>query len=132
MQSQESTPDTSSSLINTNLDSSRETVDLSIYYLDLIECPLDPVHKVRRHRLPNHLLKCRKNFPTKQKCPFGHFFYLEQNEMANHLQNCPYKPRIVQAEEMQPQNMENEYNREQNIKYNYDVNNFTTEEPMWD
>jgi len=109
-----------------------EIVDFGIYYLDIVPCPLDPNHKLRRHRLPYHILKCRKNFPDKVQCPYGHYYYLEKQEMANHLQTCPHKPRTAQAEEMQPYNVQAQQARNENIKYNYDVDNYTIDEPYWD
>lgn len=109
-----------------------ELIDFSIYYLDIVQCPLDPNHKLRRHRLPYHLLKCKKKFPNKVQCPYGHYYYLEKHEMASHLQACSYKPRSVQAEEMQPYKVQAQRARNKNIVYNYDVDNYTIDEPYWD
>lgn len=115
-----------------NEQSNQEVNDFSIYYLDMVHCPLNPNHKLRRHRLPCHLLKCKKMFPDKIQCPYGHYYYLEKHEMANHLQTCPYKPRSVQAEEMQPYIVQAQRARNENIVYNYDVDNFEIDEPYWD
>jgi len=109
-----------------------EIVDFGIYYLDMVQCPLNPNHQLRRHRLPYHILKCRKNYPDKVQCPYGHYYYLEKQEMANHLQTCPHKPRTAQAEEMQPYKVQAQQARNENIKYNYDVDNYTIDEPYWD
>ncbi|VVC43382.1 TRM13/UPF0224 family, U11-48K-like CHHC zinc finger domain,Zinc finger C2H2-type [Cinara cedri] len=108
-----------------NILAKEELVDFSIYYLDLVECPLDPNHKLRRHRLPNHLMKCKKSFPNKIKCPYGHYFYTEKDEMANHLQICSYKPKISRVEVKPIQ-------KSKNINYNYDVDNYECQEPYWD
>ncbi|KAF0749269.1 Uncharacterized protein FWK35_00017086 [Aphis craccivora] len=115
-----------------NEQSNQEIIDFGIYYLDMVQCPLNPNHKLRRHRLPYHLLKCKKMFPNKIQCPYGHYYYLEKHEMANHLQTCPYKPRSVQAEEMQPYVVQAQRARNENIVYNYDVDNFEIDEPYWD
>jgi len=102
-----------------------EHLDLNIYYLNMVQCPLNPAHKLRRHRLPTHLVKCKKNFPDKVKCPYGHYYYLDKDKMAKHLQTCSYKPREAQFRETQ-------HNRNANIVYNYDVENFEIDEPYWD
>lgn len=114
-------------------DSSRkELVDFGIYYLDMVECPLNPDHKLRRHRLPYHLVKCRKNFPSKVQCPYGHYFFLEQHEMAHHLQICDHKSRTAEAEQTQPHKTNLEHIRNTNKTYNYDVENYQIGEPYWD
>lgn len=109
-----------------------EIVDFSIYYLDMVQCPLNPNHRLRRHRLPYHLVKCKKSFPNKVQCPFGHYYYLEKHEMANHLLTCPHKPRFAQAEEMQPHKVQAQQTKNENIVYNYDVENYQIDEPYWD
>jgi len=111
---------------------SSQEADFGTYYLDMVKCPLNPNHKLRRHRLPYHLLKCKKMFQDKIQCPYGHYYYSEKHEMANHLQTCSYKPRSVQAEEMQPYKVQDQQARNENIVYNYDVDNFEIDEPYWD
>lgn len=108
-----------------------EPMDFGIYYMDLIQCPLNPNHKLRRHRLPYHILKCKKHFPDKVQCPYGHYYYSNKEEMAHHLQICSHKPRMPQAEEMQPHVIEVQYSRKANINHNYDVNNYEIDEPFW-
>lgn len=112
--------------------SKQEAMDLSIYYLDMVMCPLNPTHQLRRHKLSQHLLKCRKSYPDKIQCPYGHFYYTDKDKMANHLQTCTFKPSISYTEEMQPHVQEARNAREKNIKYNYDVDNYTIDEPYWD
>lgn len=122
----------SSSQDSSSDSSKHDMVDLGIYYLDMVECPLNSLHLLRRHRLPYHLLKCKKNYPDKVQCPYGHYFYLDKHEMANHLQVCPNKPRIAQAEEMQPHSIQAQEARNQNIIKNYDIDNYEIDEPYWD
>lgn len=110
--------------------SKKEIIDFSIYYLDIVECPLNPHHKLRRHRLPYHLVKCKKNYPDKIPCPYGHYYYSEKHEMANHLLTCLHKPKTVQLED--PQVLQVQHVRDENIKYNYDVDNYEIDEPYWD
>lgn len=107
-------------------------VDLGIYYLDVVQCPLNPNHNLRRHRLPYHLNKCKKNFPDKVACPYGHYFYSNKEEMTSHLKVCPHKPACAQAEDMQPHITEAQLARSKYIKHNYDINNYKTDEPYWD
>lgn len=109
-----------------------EVIDFGIHYLDLVECPLNSNHKLRRHRLPYHLLKCKKDFPNKKQCPYGHYYYFDEHEMANHLQTCPHRPKVVQAEEMQPHILQAQHNRNKNLSHNYDVDNYNIDEPYWD
>lgn len=109
-----------------------ESIDFGIYYRDIVQCPLDPNHKLRRHRLPYHIIKCKENFPDKVQCPYGHYYYSNKKEMTDHLQICSHKPRMPQAEEMQPHMVEVQYSRQANINYNYDVNNYEIDEPYWD
>lgn len=112
--------------------SKQEIVDFGIYYLDMVMCPLDSNHKLRRHRLPYHLLKCKKNHPGKIQCPYGHYFYCDEHEMANHLQTCPHKPKMVLAEEMLPETIQTQHTRNDNLIHNYDVDNYKIDEPYWD
>lgn len=118
-------------LPNNSTPSKMESIDFGIYYMDVVQCPLDPNHKLRRHRLPYHILKCKKNFPDKVKCPYGHYYYSNKEEMAEHLQICSHKPRMPQAEEMQHM-LKVQYSRDANINYNYDVDNYKIDEPYWD
>ncbi|XP_050432678.1 gametocyte-specific factor 1 homolog [Adelges cooleyi] len=113
-------------------DEQQEVVDLDIHYLDMVECPLDPEHRLRRHRLSSHILKCRKNFPSKQRCPYGNYHYIEKQDMTKHLLVCPDKPQYIQAEAMQPHAIEATFKRTRNIQYNYDVDNHVPDEPYWD
>lgn len=129
MESQESNKDIQE--LN-NRSVKRESLDLSIFYLDIVECPLNPCHKLRRHRLGFHLMKCKKSFPDKIECPYDHYYYLDKHDMANHLQICPHKPKAPQAKESRTQVIESWNARSLNLSYNYDVNNFQTLEPSWD
>lgn len=65
-----------------NEPSNLEIIDFGIDYMDMVQCPLNPNHKLRRHNLPYHLVKCKKMFPDKIRCPYGHYYYLEKHEMA--------------------------------------------------
>lgn len=108
-----------------------EVVDFGIYYLDIVKCPLDPHHKLRRNRLPYHIAKCKKNFPDKECCPFNNTHYFDKCDMIKHLSTCPQKPKLILSS-MQSDLLQAERTRNENIVYNYDVNNHVTEEPYWD
>lgn len=110
----------------------KEIVDFGIYYQDLVECPLNPEHKLRRHKLPYHVEKCRKNFPDKVACPFDNSYYLDECDMAKHLISCPHKPKSILSSMKQPDLLRAEHARNTNIIYNYDVNNHIIDEPYWD
>lgn len=113
--------------------SNRELVDFGVYYLDIVQCPLNPNHKMRRQKLPYHMLICEKNFPEKTQCPFGHYYYAHNHEMANHLKICPHKPRIQAVEMQQHDIVQAQRERNKNILVNnYDDNNFKLDEPYWD
>lgn len=109
----------------------QDIVDLGIYYLDLLVCPLDFIHKVRRHRMPYHLLKCKKNFPDKILCPHGHFYYCDKHEMAKHVEICPFKPKMVQESQIQGVTQVQQAGPNC-LTHNYDVDNYKTDEPYWD
>lgn len=115
-----------------NNSSKQELVDFGIYYLDIVVCPLDSNHKLRRHRLPYHLVKCKKNYPDKIQCPYGHYYYCDKHEMANHLLTCPHKPKMVLAEEIHPEIIQAQHARNDNLIHNYDVDNYEIDEPYWD
>lgn len=104
--------------------SHREVVDLSVYYLDMVQCPLNPTHQLRRHKLLHHLVKCRKSYPEKIQSHDG--------QITNNLQTCSSKPKISNAGEMPPKILEVQNAMKKNINYNYDIDNFTIEEPFWD
>lgn len=120
-----------SSQESNSVSGNQEIVDLGNYYLDLVQCPLDPNHTLRRHRLPYHLFKCKKNFPNKVKCPYGHFYYADEHEMAHHLKICTHKPQVL-TEEIHANLLQSKQARNKNIKYNYDIENYKIDEPYWD
>lgn len=108
-----------------NLSSKEDHVDLGKHYLDIVLCPFDSNHKLRRHRMPYHLLKCKKNFPDKIQCPHNHLFYCDKNEMAKHVETCPFN--ILQTNETQTRQ-----DRACSLTHNYDLDNYKINEPYWD
>uniref|UniRef100_A0A0B6ZKG0 CHHC U11-48K-type domain-containing protein n=1 Tax=Arion vulgaris TaxID=1028688 RepID=A0A0B6ZKG0_9EUPU len=59
----------------------------------LIECPYDKAHMITPNRMPYHLIKCRKNFPTMDLavCPFDASHEVLKAELKYHMMNCPNK-----------------------------------------
>lgn len=57
---------------------------------ELIECPFDPVHLLRRKRMPYHIIKCSKNFNMKnfKICPFNYRHIVAKEEFESHMHHC--------------------------------------------
>lgn len=57
---------------------------------ELIACPFDPVHLLRRKRMPYHIIKCGKNFNKKdfRVCPFNSRHVVPKNDLESHLHQC--------------------------------------------
>lgn len=50
---------------------------------DLLECPYDKHHRILKHRMQVHLIKCRRNHPNVNKaiCPFNVTHVLNEPEL---------------------------------------------------
>lgn len=50
---------------------------------DLLECPYDKHHRILKHRMQLHLIKCRRNHPSVNKviCPFNVTHVLNEPEL---------------------------------------------------
>ncbi|CAL8111511.1 unnamed protein product [Orchesella dallaii] len=67
-------------------------------------CPYDNSHRVQWLKLPNHLVKCRRNNPVLAKkmtiCHYNYCHHVPKEELEEHLRNCkesvafqkPYSP----------------------------------------
>lgn len=59
----------------------------------LKECPFDKSHKIAASRFQNHLIKCRKSHPDKDKlletCPYNATHRYSPDEKIQHLLECP-------------------------------------------
>ncbi|XP_028158768.1 gametocyte-specific factor 1-like [Ostrinia nubilalis] len=60
-----------------------------------VYCPYDKKHQVSRLRLQAHIVKCQKNYPGWQICPYNatHRFPHE-DILREHLVQCPSKAAI--------------------------------------
>ncbi|KAH9508305.1 hypothetical protein Btru_050771 [Bulinus truncatus] len=60
---------------------------------EMMVCPYDDSHVISPLRMPYHLLKCRKNFPTMDMavCPFNALHEVLKPELRYHILHCPDK-----------------------------------------
>lgn len=58
---------------------------------ELMECPFNAQHRIIRHRMPIHIVKCKKSYngPPLETCPFNAMHMLPKANMSAHLMNCP-------------------------------------------
>ncbi|XP_006818630.1 uncharacterized protein LOC102800775 [Saccoglossus kowalevskii] len=63
---------------------------------EFLVCPYDPIHRVASKRFPYHIMKCKKNHPTKRMdtCPFNARHIIEHHLFRHHICNCPDKAVI--------------------------------------
>ncbi|GCB84391.1 hypothetical protein scyTo_0025169 [Scyliorhinus torazame] len=58
----------------------------------LLTCPYNESHQIRRSRFPYHLVKCRKNHPKVANdirvCPFNARHQIRKAEYKHHLLHC--------------------------------------------
>lgn len=59
-----------------------------------VTCPYFPEHKLRRSRLPYHLMKCSKNpkGPVLFACPFNFLHRVPNEDRLNHVFTCEDRP----------------------------------------
>jgi len=57
----------------------------------LKECPYDKSHMIAPLRMPQHLLRCRKNYPYMEMvvCPFNATHEVHKVELRYHMTHCP-------------------------------------------
>uniref|UniRef100_A0A182WFH5 CHHC U11-48K-type domain-containing protein n=1 Tax=Anopheles minimus TaxID=112268 RepID=A0A182WFH5_9DIPT len=59
---------------------------------EMMTCPYDKNHVIIRHRMPYHLVKCKKQHEkarTMQSCPFNAMHVISKTEMKEHIATCP-------------------------------------------
>ena len=58
-----------------------------------LTCPFDATHTILPHRMPQHLIKCRKNHPgmDMKTCPFNATHLIVPAEYKSHIVECPNK-----------------------------------------
>lgn len=57
---------------------------------DMAVCPFNGDHKLLRHRMPYHIVRCRRNYrgPALVACAFNAMHLMPAAQMADHLAEC--------------------------------------------
>ncbi|KAG4073672.1 hypothetical protein HA402_000896 [Bradysia odoriphaga] len=68
----------------------KDTTITTIIMDELMECPFNSSHRIIRHRMPNHLVKCKKSYigPPLESCPYNAMHMVPKDKMAPHLMDC--------------------------------------------
>lgn len=63
---------------------------------DLVTCPYNPCHKMKRCRLQIHITKCqqRNEDEAKRVCPFNAQHHISAPEYNHHLKTCPNRDTV--------------------------------------
>ncbi|KFB49114.1 AGAP008624-PA-like protein [Anopheles sinensis] len=58
---------------------------------EMLTCPYNPSHVIIRHRMPYHLVKCKKQHSLTQlvSCPYNAMHVMPQSQMGQHVLDCP-------------------------------------------
>lgn len=58
---------------------------------EIMTCPYNPQHRLIRHRMPYHIVKCKKNYtgPPLDVCPYNAMHIVAHSAIVEHMQNCP-------------------------------------------
>lgn len=56
----------------------------------IVQCPFNKEHLVIRHRMPYHIVKCKKNYkgPPLETCAYNAMHMLPIEQMPKHLDEC--------------------------------------------
>ncbi|XP_077990826.1 uncharacterized protein LOC144445137 isoform X2 [Glandiceps talaboti] len=65
---------------------------------EVLPCPYDISHRIRRKRFPHHIMKCKRNFPlvVLDTCPFNARHLVPKHELRHHMSICPGKTALEQ------------------------------------
>jgi len=67
---------------------------------DLVTCPYNVAHTIKKTRMQGHLLKCRKNYPGEfVVCTYNATHHIRKEELLFHLETCVDK-FAVQARQL--------------------------------
>ncbi|XP_063702692.1 gametocyte-specific factor 1-like [Culicoides brevitarsis] len=57
---------------------------------EVMICPFNPHHIILRHRMPYHIVKCKKNYtgPELVICHFNALHWVAPDKMKEHLEQC--------------------------------------------
>ena len=65
---------------------------------ELISCPLNPIHKVKRSSMPYHLIRCKQQVGTQniEECPYNssHIWLKGKKDAKKHAETCPDKTAV--------------------------------------
>jgi len=68
---------------------------------DLVTCPYNPAHSIKKSRIQIHLVKCRRSHPDVLKiCSFNATHHIPKEEMKRHLEHCPERA-IMEARKLE-------------------------------
>uniref|UniRef100_A0A182V3Y0 CHHC U11-48K-type domain-containing protein n=1 Tax=Anopheles merus TaxID=30066 RepID=A0A182V3Y0_ANOME len=59
---------------------------------EMLICPYNESHVIVRHRMPYHLVKCKKHHDANQSlqtCPFNAMHVMPKENIRTHIQTCP-------------------------------------------
>uniref|UniRef100_A0A182YN56 CHHC U11-48K-type domain-containing protein n=1 Tax=Anopheles stephensi TaxID=30069 RepID=A0A182YN56_ANOST len=59
---------------------------------EMMTCPYNSAHRIVRHRMPYHLVKCKKQHDCAremQSCPFNAMHVVPKASIKEHIQTCP-------------------------------------------
>lgn len=58
--------------------------------MDDIQCPYNALHRLAGHRMPYHMIKCKKNYrgPPLDTCPFNAMHMVPQGTLQEHFLKC--------------------------------------------
>ncbi|XP_067126344.1 gametocyte-specific factor 1 homolog [Centruroides vittatus] len=93
---------------------------------ELVSCPYDPVHKVKKSRLQLHIAKCQKRNAEEEKriCPFNALHHISPAEYTHHLRICPSREiadrQLIKYSEEQKKITNEDSDREFNTTENWD------------
>ncbi|XP_055382128.1 gametocyte-specific factor 1 homolog [Condylostylus longicornis] len=73
---------------------------------DLVTCPYNKAHLIRRKKFQLHLIKCRSHHPDSKllKCPFNLCHMIPEQEYSMHIGSCPDRAIITNYKNIEEDN----------------------------
>lgn len=66
---------------------------------EMVICPYDKIHVIRKERLSRHLIKCARNNKTVTRnfssCEFNHSHKIKRGDGSDHYKHCEDKRRDI-------------------------------------
>lgn len=65
-------------------------IDSRLNMPSYVKCPYDSSHQISVSRMPNHMLRCERNYrgPPLQNCPFNAMHRVPAGTLAEHFKTC--------------------------------------------